>query len=186
MEKLAFFGPDNKKYGFTVMSFGPVNVPYFYSYTMGAFKTEWYLLFIEELCDIAIFKGILGTHKLSLIDDNVYMDNIKLTPGTKSIIDDILIWSNNVQEILLYFECVCKIFQKYRVSFHLNKCRFLQSRVEFVGRDLTSDGDCPAQSKFDLIRDWEVLKSGQSLHSFVDLLLFYSKHKPYLEMNIKR
>ena len=41
VDKLAFFVPDNKKYGFTVILFGPVNTPSFYSCLMGAFKTEW-------------------------------------------------------------------------------------------------------------------------------------------------
>ena len=31
VEKLAFFAPDNKKYAFTVMPFGPVNAPTFYT-----------------------------------------------------------------------------------------------------------------------------------------------------------
>ena len=35
VEKLALFGPDNKKYAFTVMPFGPVNAPNSYTYMMG-------------------------------------------------------------------------------------------------------------------------------------------------------
>ena len=96
VEKLAFFSPDNKEYRFTVMPFGPVNAPSFYNCMMGSFKTEWDLIFVKELRGITIVKRMLGTHKMSLIDGNVYMANIKLTSGTKSIIDDIFIWSNNI------------------------------------------------------------------------------------------
>ena len=70
---------------------------------------EWGLLFIEELCDVAVVQGMLGTHKVSLVDGNIYMDDVKLTSNTKSTIDDVFIWINNVQAILLYLECVCKI-----------------------------------------------------------------------------
>ena len=48
-EKLAFFSPDDKKYYFKVMSFGPVNAPSFYSCMMGNLKQEWDSLFIETL-----------------------------------------------------------------------------------------------------------------------------------------
>ena len=67
----------------------------------------------------------------------------------------------------------------------MDKCRLLQSHVEFVGRDLTSDGNCPAQSNFLLMCDWGVIKSGQILHSFIGLVLFCSKYAPHLEMRIK-
>ena len=97
---------------------------------------------------------MLVTHKVSLIDANVHIDDVTLMSGTKSIIDDVLIWVNNVQVILLYLECAYTILQKYRAGFRLDKCWFLQSRVEFVRRDLTSDGNCPTQSKFDFMRDW--------------------------------
>ena len=53
------------------------------------------------------------------------MDDVKLTSGIKSIIDDVFIWSNNVRDIVLYLECVCKIFQNYRVIIRLDKCWFL-------------------------------------------------------------
>ena len=60
VEKLAFFGPDDKKYGFTVMPFGPVNIPPFYTCVMGVFKTEWNILFIEVVSDYATSNTLLG------------------------------------------------------------------------------------------------------------------------------
>ena len=85
----------------------------------------------------------------------------------------------------MYLECLCKIFQKYHVSFCVDKCQFLQNCVEFVGHNLTSDGNCPTQSKFELMSNWEVPKSIQSLHPYIGLVLFYSKYAPYLDMKIK-
>ena len=54
-----------------------------------------------------------------------------------------------------------------------------------MGRDLTANSNCPAQSKFDLTKDWAFPSSGQSLHSFVDLIMCYLRYAPYLEMRIK-
>ena len=185
IEKLAFFGPNSKKYGFRVMPFGPVNAPGFYTCMMGTFKTGWDLLFLDIMTSHAESNRLLGGHKVTFTDGILSMDGIKNASGSKSIIDDIMLWSNNVSAVLLYFECVCRVFQKYRVSFRLDKCRFLEPRVEFVGHDLTVNGNCPAQSKFDLIRDWEIPSSGQSLHTFVGLIMFYVRYTPYLEERIK-
>lgn len=44
--KLAFFGPDNKKYTFKVMPFGPMNAPSFYTSMIRQFQDEWTLLFL--------------------------------------------------------------------------------------------------------------------------------------------
>ena len=93
-------------------------------------------------------KTLLGGHLVTLSGGCIFLNGIKMTSGTKSIIDDVLIWSNNVETILLYLECVCRIFQKYRVSFWLNKCHFLEERVEFVGHALTANINCPLYSTF--------------------------------------
>ena len=67
----------------------------------------------------------------------------------------------------------------------MKKCEFLKERVEYVGHDLTSQGNCPAQSKFELIHDWPLPENGQSLHSFIGLLNFYHKYLPYMEIRLK-
>ena len=109
----------------------------------------------------------------------------KLYSGTKSIIDDILIWSSIIATVLVYFECVCSMFLKYCVSFRQDKCHFLIDRVVYVGHDLLANGNCPAQSKFDIIKDWETPTTGSSLHFFVGLVMFCHQYAPYLEMCIK-
>ena len=48
--------------------------------------------------------------------------------------------------------CVAQVFTKYRFSFKLTKCDFFKPHVEFVGHDLTTDGNFPAESKLDLIQ----------------------------------
>ena len=50
--------------------------------------------------------------------------------------------------LLAYFEGVCSVFIKYRVTFQLKKCEFLTNRIEHVGYNITPAGNCPAESKF--------------------------------------
>ena len=61
-------------------------------------------------------------------DDN-YLNDIKTFSGIKGIIDNILTWSTNLNLILIYFECVYKVFEKHCVSFILDKCEFLKNGV---------------------------------------------------------
>ena len=57
--------------------------------------------------------------------------------------------------------------------------------MEYVGHDLTAEGNCPAQSKLSLIQDWPLPPRGISLLSFVGLCCFYNKYCPWFETNIK-
>jgi len=184
-EKLAFFSPDDKKYCFKVMPFGPVNAPSFYSCMMGNFKKEWDALFLEILEDYADTGKLLDGKSVRIVNGDIYIGITKIYSGTKSIIDDVLIWCSDIPCILIYFECVCRVFQKYRVSFRQDKCHFLLDRVEYVGHDLLADGNCPAKSKFNMITDWALPTTGAGLHSFVGLVMFYHRYAPYLEMRVK-
>ena len=181
-DKLAFFAPNGKKYTYKVMPFGPMNAPAFYTFMMQKFREEWDELFYTTLHDMTTIEGKIVTVTAT---NEVRLDGLLTQTGSKGIIDDILIWSTHQELVLTYFECVCKIFQKYRVSFRLDKCEFLKDRVEYVGHDLTPAGNCPAMSKFDMINDWNLPETGQSLHSFVGLVNFYHNYVPYFEMRIK-
>jgi hypothetical protein len=78
------------------------------------------------------------------------------------------------------------VCQKYRLSLKLSKCDFLKERVEYVGHDLTSDGNCPSKSKFNMITDWPLPATSQALHSLIQLCnLFYNKYCPWLEIKLK-
>ena len=101
------------------------------------------------------------------------------------MINNTLAYSTNIELILIYFECICKVFDKYWVSFKLDNCKFLKYRFKFVGHDILSDILCPAQSTFDIIKDWTLPSTGQSLHSFVGLINFYHNYAPYFEILLK-
>ena len=159
-EKLAFFGPDGKKYTFVVMPFGPKNGPPVYTAMMRALKDEW------------------DSHYLEWTHDTT------TTYGSNTIIDDVLCWSTSPNTLLAYFQCICEIFVKYRASFRLDKCKFFMDHVEYIGHDLTPAGNCPAQSKFDLINNWPLPSNRLNLHSFLGLCSFYSKYCPWFEVDV--
>ena len=71
--------------------------------------------------------------------------------NNRIIINDILLFSNHIPTFLHYFSCVAQAFTKFRLSFKLSKYDFLKDRVEYIGNDLTANGNCPAVSKFSLL-----------------------------------
>ena len=63
-------------------------------------------------------------------------DQKKLYNEIKSIINNVLIWSSNITSILVYFEYIYRVFQKYRVSSRQHKFHFLLDQVEYAGHAL--------------------------------------------------
>ena len=156
-EKLAFWGPDGRKYTYTVLPFGPMNGPSVYSAIMTILREDWNKLAAERI-------------------------PASVRYGDKNIIDDILLWSTDVTHLLTLLDCVASTFVKYRVSFKLKKCEYLQDRVEWLGHDLTPTGNLPAVSKFALIENWTLPTSAQQLHSNISFLSFYSRYLPWFEV----
>ena len=141
--------------------------------------------FLEEMASYAVSGKLLDGSTVVIKNDDIHLGLTKLYCGTKSIIDNILIWCSNIECVLVYFQCIYKLFKKLRVSFRQDKYHFLLDRVEYVGRDLLPDGSCPAKSKFNMIDDWVLPTIGTALHSFLGLVMFYHRYAPYLEMRIK-
>ena len=142
------------------MPFGPVNAPAVYTAIMSKIREEAW----ARLCQ-------LQPTRSSETD-------------SKQIIDDGLMWSYDGMLLLDFFECVCHIYVKYRLSFNLKKCDFFLTRFEWVGHDLTEHGNCPASSKFDLVRDWPRPNSGTHLNSFLGFLGFYSQYIPQFSFRV--
>ena len=165
IDKLAFWGPDNNKWSWCVMPFGPMNGPTIFQCFMDTKVRRLWNKFMEELCRRKNWGE--AVHWL-----------------TRQIIDDTLLGANQVDVLVGLFECVCRAFVAYRLSFKLKKCTFFEARVTYVGEDLTVDGNMPAESKFSLIRDWPLPADSQSLHSFISLCGFYQRFCPWFEYQL--
>jgi hypothetical protein len=54
---------------------------------------------------------------------------------------------------------MAEILQHYRVTIKLRKTRFFPARAEFVGVDVTKEGNSPAQSLFQFQQDDYIVKA---------------------------
>jgi hypothetical protein len=69
--------------------------------------------------------------------------------GSKVIIDDIILYASTATTLLDLFRVVLLVvLQHYNCSLSLKKCRFLLTKTEFVGVNVSGAGNSPASSKF--------------------------------------
>jgi hypothetical protein len=64
----------------------------------------------------------------------------------------------------------------------LKKSLFFPKRFEFVGIDVSPDGNRPAMSKHELLQSWPTPSLVRNVASFVGFLQFYSKFIPCFEL----
>ncbi len=102
--------------------------------------------------------------------------------NTNIIVDDIFNWAKTLREALLYMECQLQICRAYRLSLSLKKSHFFPTWFEFVGIDVTADGNRPTMSKHDLLRHWPIPEFVRDVASFVGFLQFYSNFIPHFEV----
>lgn len=104
--------------------------------------------------------------------------------GSSQIVDDTLLWSNSISDLLLYLDIILSVCLDFRISLKLKKCTFLDPRLEFVGVDMSADGQMPAASKYSLIQQWPLPTCQSSLTSFIGLCGFYRRFCPWFEVNL--
>jgi hypothetical protein len=58
------------------------------------------------------------------------------------------------------------------------------NNVTWLGHDWTPNGNVPAESKFDLVRQWAIPKTAQALNSFISFCGFYRNYLPWFEIAV--
>jgi hypothetical protein len=160
--KLAFKGPDATKWTYNVMPFGPVNGP---------------AIFVEFMHDVDSTWKSLAQSRGIVLDDST---------NTRIIIDDVLTHCVSFAQALKFIECQLILARSQNLSLNLRKCHWFPSRLEFVGTDVTPDGNRPAQSKHALLRAWPTPAIVKDVASFVGFAVFYSKYIAWFESHITR
>jgi hypothetical protein len=159
-EKLAFQGPDAIKWTYTVMSFGPTNGP---------------ATFVNFIYDVnSQWKALARSVGITVGDDT----------DTRIIVDDIISHGPTIDTSLHYMECQLKVCQLYRLSLSLKKSFIFPHRFEFVGNDVSPDGNRPAQTKHQLLESWPNPEIVWDIAKFIGFAQFYSVNIHHFELRI--
>ena len=134
-----------------------------------AFKTRWGLYeFLVMPFGVtnapAQFMGMMN----HLLRD--YLDIFVLV-----FLDDILIYSANIEEHAEHLRKVLSILRKYRLFAKMSKCEFATETVEFLGQQISKGGMTPTEAKVKAIRDWATPTNVHEVRSFLGFANYYKR-----------
>lgn len=100
-------------------------------------------------------------------------------------IDDILITAPTDREHLMILEEVLRRLDRHNIRLRKDKCKFLQSRVEYMGHLLDHEGIHPTEAKVEAIRGAPCPMNVSELKSFLGLLNYYGQYLPNLSTTLQ-
>ncbi|XP_061339376.1 uncharacterized protein LOC133286051 [Gastrolobium bilobum] len=90
-------------------------------------------------------------------------------------IDDILIYSKNINEHADHLRIVLQVLKDNQLYAKFSKCEFWLSKVQFLGHVISADGVAVDPSKIEVVMDWERPKTVSEVRSFLGLAGYYRR-----------
>lgn len=93
-------------------------------------------------------------------------------------IDDVIIASSSALEHREHLNTVFKRFNDYGVTINVSKCVFGQSKLDFLGFEVSAEGVRPLDDKVEAIANFPKPETVEQLRRFLGMLNFYRTHIP--------
>jgi hypothetical protein len=93
-------------------------------------------------------------------------------------IDDILIYSKNLEDHAKHLHIVLQRLRDHRLYAKFSKCEFWLDTVKFLGHTISKDGISVDPSKVQEVMDWKPPTSVHQIHSFLGLAGYYRRFIP--------
>ena len=90
-------------------------------------------------------------------------------------LDDLLIYSNTIDEMLDRLEIVFSRLQNFGLKLKPSKVKLFQREICHLGYKITKEGITTDPDKIATIRDWKTPTNDKDLHSFLGLAGYYRK-----------
>ena len=90
-------------------------------------------------------------------------------------IDDILVYSKNLEEHINHLRCVLDVLRKEKLYANLKKCAFCMDKVIFLGYVVSAKGIEVDGEKVKAVQEWPTPKSVSEVRSFHGLASFYRR-----------
>ena len=99
-------------------------------------------------------------------------------PFVRVYIDDIVIFSANMEEHLQHLETVLTILDHEQLYVKPSKCCYAQEEIEFVGYIVGPKGVRPMPEKLQVIHNWPKPHNPKHVRSFLGVVGFYHRFIP--------
>ena len=91
-------------------------------------------------------------------------------------LDDILNYSETEKEHKGHVHKVLKVLEKARMILNLDKCRFNQLSVRFLGHIISAEGIKPDHDKIKKILEWPIPRNITQLRGFIAICSYYRQY----------
>src|ERR1700730_11011106 len=107
-----------------------------------------------------------------LMDDvfHDYLDTFMIV-----YLDDIVIYSKTLDEHLQQLELVFKRLRQHKLYAKLEKCKFMQREIKFLGHIISADGIRVNPAKVEAIADWPTPRTVKDVRSFLGISGYYRR-----------
>ena len=95
-------------------------------------------------------------------------------------IDDIVIWSNSIDEHKWHIDMVMKALESVKRFCNKQKCKFFLLELDFLGHHISAHGIKPNASKVQQIVDWPTLQNLTDVQVFLGLVHYLASFLPLL------
>ena len=90
-------------------------------------------------------------------------------------LDDILVYSHDFQSHLDRLRMVFQRLREVGLTLNLQKCRFCQTEVKYLGYAISAGGIATDEEKIQVVRDWPEPKTLRQLRSFLGFASYYRR-----------
>lgn len=90
-------------------------------------------------------------------------------------VDDILVYSTNLQEHARHLEQVFRILAKHELKVKKTKCAFAQQKVHYLGHLISAKGVATDKKKVEPITKWQAPQNVKELRRFLGMTRYYRK-----------
>nr|GEW07827.1 putative reverse transcriptase domain-containing protein [Tanacetum cinerariifolium] len=90
-------------------------------------------------------------------------------------IDDILIYSNSIEEHEIHLKLILELLKKEKLFGKFSKCEFWLQEVHFLGHVVNSEGIHVDPNKIEAVKNWKPPKTPTKIRSFLGLAGYYRR-----------
>ena len=92
-----------------------------------------------------------------------------------STFDDIFIFSKTFEEHIEHIKQVLSIFKEYKLKINIEKCHFMQTKVDVLGHKISNKGLSPQDSNIEVIKAYKKPTNVHESISFLGIIWYYRK-----------
>ena len=159
-----------------------------YFCTLDIYKAYLHLLLDEESAKIQTISTHRGTYIVKRLNFGIktapnefhsFIDQfVQELEGVVAYFDDLIIQGKTYEECKSRLIKVLNKLRKYNLHVNINKCKFFQKSVEYLGHIISAKGLSKTPGKIEAIQNVSRPNNVDELRKFLGLIMYYSKFIP--------